>query len=62
MKTKSQTVSPSAVAAGRRFWSCPLPDTPENIARACMQGPPKKSWDFLKPGSGARREYNCEAI
>lgn len=23
-------------------------DTPENIALACMQGPPKKEWDFLK--------------
>ena len=33
----------------------PIPDTPENIARACMQGPPKKDWDYLKPGSGARR-------
>ena len=26
----------------------PIPDTPENIARACMQGPPKKQWDFQK--------------
>ncbi len=26
----------------------PIPDTPENIARAIMQGPPKKEWDFLK--------------
>lgn len=33
----------------------PIPDTPENIARACMQGPPKKAWDFLKPNSPARR-------
>ena len=24
-----------------------IPDTPENIAKACMQGPPKKSWDYL---------------
>lgn len=23
-------------------------DTPENIALACMQGPPKKDWDYLK--------------
>ena len=29
----------------------PIPDTPENILRACMQGPPKKDWDYLKPGS-----------
>ncbi len=34
----------------------PIPDTPENIARACMQGPPAKDWDFLKPGSGAKTE------
>ena len=32
----------------------PIPDTPEAIARACMQGPPKEDWDYLKPGSGAR--------
>ena len=25
-----------------------IPDTPENIALACMQGPPKKDWDYLK--------------
>ena len=25
-----------------------IPDTPENIAHACMQGPPKKKWDYLK--------------
>ena len=34
----------------------PIPDTPENIARACMQGPPAKKWDFLKPDSGAKVE------
>ncbi len=34
----------------------PIPDTPENIARACMQGPPAENWDFLKPGSGAKVE------
>lgn len=26
----------------------PIPDTPENVALACMQGPPKKEWDYLK--------------
>ena len=26
----------------------PIPDTPENVARAIMKGPPKKEWDFLK--------------
>lgn len=29
----------------------PIPDTPENIARAIMQGPPKKEWDYLKKAS-----------
>ena len=24
----------------------PTPDTPENIARTIMQGPPKAEWDF----------------
>lgn len=33
----------------------PIPDKPENIARACMQGPPKKTWDFLKPGAPVRK-------
>ena len=34
----------------------PIPDVPENVARACMQGPPKRDWDFLKSGSGAKIE------
>ncbi len=25
-----------------------IPDTPENVARAIMRGPPKKEWDYLK--------------
>lgn len=33
----------------------PIPDIPENIARACMIGPPKKEWDYLKPGSKAKK-------
>lgn len=31
----------------------PIPDTPENILRACLRTPPKKDWDYLKPGSDA---------
>ena len=31
-----------------REWPDPIPDTPENVARAIMQGPPKKEWQFLK--------------
>ena len=30
----------------------PIPDTPENIARAIMAGPPKKDWDYLKRERG----------
>jgi len=26
----------------------PIPDTPKNVARAIMHGPPKKEWDYLK--------------
>lgn len=26
----------------------PIPDTPENIARAIMRRPPKRDWDYLK--------------
>ena len=33
-----------------------IPDRPENIARAILQLPPKKDWDYLKPGSGAKVE------
>ena len=25
----------------------PIPDTPENVAKAIMQGPPKKDWAYL---------------
>ena len=32
----------------------PIPDTPEAIARACMQGPPKREWEYLEPDSDAR--------
>lgn len=24
----------------------PIPDSPENVARAIMMGPPKERWDF----------------
>ena len=33
----------------------PIPDTPANIAFACMQGPPKKDWDYLKNNSPAKK-------
>ena len=33
-----------------------IPDTPENIAKAILRRPPKKDWNYLKPGSGAKVE------
>ena len=32
----------------------PIPDTPENIAKAIMKGPPKKKWRYLEKRSSAR--------
>lgn len=32
----------------------PIPDTLENIARACMTGPSKKDWDYLKQDGGEK--------
>ena len=26
----------------------PIPDTPENVARAIMRGPPKKGWRYQR--------------
>ncbi len=33
-----------------------IPDTPENVAKACMQGPPKKDWDYLREHGGKNRK------
>lgn len=33
----------------------PIPDTPENVARAAMQGPPKEDWEYLKKQRAGRR-------
>lgn len=40
----------------RRVMPEKIPDSPEEIARACMQGPPKKDWDFIEEGSDAYEE------
>ena len=29
-----------------------IPDTPENVARIIMSGPPKKKWRFLEKDGG----------
>ena len=39
---------PNPTAAELREVRPPIPDTPENIARACMKWPPKKHWRFLE--------------
>ena len=33
----------------------PIPDTPENVARACMQRPPMKDWPYLAKAKDAKR-------
>ena len=52
MKNLDETIAVSAPKGepGRpiiRNMPDPIPDTMENIARAIMQGPPKKKWRFL---------------
>ena len=37
----------------------PIPDTPENVARAIMQGPPKKEWDYLKAAKARESKEIC---
>ena len=38
----------------RRDTIQPIPDSPQNIARAIMRGPPKKEWRYLKGDSTNR--------
>ena len=35
-----------------------IADTPRNVARAIMQGPPMKDWPYLQSGSGAKVKHN----
>ena len=32
-----------------KLWE-PVEASPEEIARACMEGPPKERWDYLEKG------------
>ena len=48
-----EPVQPQKRGRGRpveRQWPEPIPDSPENIARALMAGPPKAEddWEYLK--------------
>ena len=38
-------------------WPKPIPDSPENIARALMSGPPKaeEDWEYLKTNRNRRK-------
>ena len=47
LKSKVASARPES-AASRRSLIEPIPDTPENIARAIMSGPPKKKWRYTQ--------------
>ena len=34
----------------------PIPDTPENVARIAMQGPPKKKWRYMEKNGNDGQE------
>ncbi len=56
MKGKPRTArAPRPAKAGRppKPMPAPIPDTPENVARAIMKGPPKKGWRYLKQDRNA---------
>ena len=40
----------------------PIPDTPENIARAIMQGPPKAEWDFEKTTESNTKRSEADPV
>ena len=55
-----EPVQPQKRGRGRpveREWPEPIPDTPENIARALMAGPPKaeEDWRYLKKHRNRKR-------
>ena len=50
MAEKKSTRTPRKTGRPAKAMPEPIPDTPENIALACMQGPPKNKneWEYLK--------------
>ncbi len=48
MKSEKEKETPKRGRPVQNTLPPPIPDTPENIAKACMQGPPKKEWRYLK--------------
>ena len=60
-KAPSEERQPADKGSGRprgrpveKTMPAPIPDTPENIAKAIMKGPPKKKWRYLGNRSSAR--------
>ncbi len=47
-KPAQTTTSKSPVGRPSKPMPDPIPDTPKNVARAIMHGPPKKGWNYLK--------------
>ncbi len=46
----------------RLKWPDQIPDTPENVARAIMQGPPKKEWQFLKERASKNPKRKLQSL
>ena len=55
-RRRHKSAPPASNVGGRPARPMPelIPDTPENIAKACMQGPPKKQkeWRYLTESQG----------
>ena len=47
-KTTIQRTAKQPVGRPARPMPELIPDTPENVARAIMAGPPKKNWRYLE--------------
>ena len=53
-KKETHKRTPASNKGGRPARPMPelIPDTPANIARACMEGPPKKQWQYVEKSGG----------
>ena len=50
-KTTIQRTTKNPIGRPPRPMPDLIPDTPENVARAIMAGPPKKNWRYLEKHS-----------
>ena len=53
MKGKEPKDKPKKGRPVTRTMPEPIPDTPENIANACMQDSPKQEWRYIKKRDGS---------